>query len=269
MIRPGSVPREFLEGKRVRHIPPLRMLIFSSFVMFLVWGWTYDSEESVFGYVGQEFSSGFSEGLEMAAADSVPGIDTLAVLDGGARITAESDFTRRLARMDSLTKSGVPLDEALEEVKVEGEELQTIVLRQIQRLRMSDNATVIKYFIGNLSFAILLIQPVFAFILYLMYWRRRREIRFVGHLIFSLYSHSWALIMLTICLLLNYLMDGLSILTVMSFLIPIYLLLAKRYYYQSSWMRTIPVTLVALGGYLILIAPIFGIGSFLVSFYLF
>ena len=38
IFRPGKVPKDYIDGKRVNHIPPLRIFIFLSFISFFLWG---------------------------------------------------------------------------------------------------------------------------------------------------------------------------------------------------------------------------------------
>jgi hypothetical protein len=40
LIEPGKLTQEYLQGRRARYIPPLRMFIFLSVIFFLVIGWS-------------------------------------------------------------------------------------------------------------------------------------------------------------------------------------------------------------------------------------
>ena len=41
ITKPGHVPKEYIDGLRVRHIPPLRMFLFLSFISFFLWGLSF------------------------------------------------------------------------------------------------------------------------------------------------------------------------------------------------------------------------------------
>ena len=79
MVRPGRVSRDYLSGKRARFIPPFRLYIVASLLMFLVAGLTtgdLDLGELRVGgpaAVGEHLTDAFESGELGAAVEPAPG----------------------------------------------------------------------------------------------------------------------------------------------------------------------------------------------------
>lgn len=51
LVRPGSLTLHWVEGRRARFTPPLRLYLFTALVFFVVWPWTNPSGSMVLGTV--------------------------------------------------------------------------------------------------------------------------------------------------------------------------------------------------------------------------
>ncbi len=171
--RPGALTKEYLAGKRVRSLLPLRLYLSASVVYFLLLSMPF---------FGREFNPGLKvTGLDQAAMDSA-GVKfdssttiTIGKIDRGrvaksAQGTWISDFVnRRMKRFGTLTAQ------------------QAIELFRASFIRYMPNA-------------VFLLLPVFTLILYLLYRKSGRF--FAEHLIFTLHIHAFAFVVLILGLIL-------------------------------------------------------------------
>jgi hypothetical protein len=274
LIKPGQVPSDFVSGKRIRHIPPFRILIFTSFIFFFIWGITLDTEDENVN----DFKKGLNVGLNQSIQEDLDlANDSLLVLGpenaniqiSGLDSAAESKFLSNLNGVSDLIDQGMRPKAAVDSLIDPKDPMLYKVMLQLAKVYASDSVSLTKYFIGNLSIFILAIQPFFAFLLYLLYIRKRKSIRFIRHLVFAFYLHAWVLIMCSLGLLIHegipdfsweYWVYGLSLL---------YVLLAIKRFYQQGWGKTLMKTILLNFLYQGFMIPIFLVLSFLLSFYFF
>ena len=300
--KPGQVPFEFIHGKRIRHIPPFRILIFSSFIFFFIWGLTFNPDENdsrnLSSLLNQEKTkSALADVLEKdslrATADSLSLLpetgesnsrkerlqaelnalekesNGLFKIDIGDSLSNESGLDNKIETMLRLVEEGNSIKFAVDSVGKDNSANEKRVLTQIAKVSTSDRGTLVKYFIGNLSLIILIIQPFLALLLKLVYIRKRKQFKYIGHLIFSFYFHAWVLVLFTLCILIKQLWEGMPLIAFIFIPSLIYPLFAVRRYYGQGWPKTILKTVLILLGYLCFIAPFFLICSFAASFYFF
>ncbi len=271
-FKPGRVPKEFIEGHRVKHIPPFRILIFSSFIFFTVWGLTFDpgpgqdrSMSTILreGIVTETDSLGqVLDSLELATSDD---IDISFTLGGDSIDGLEDDLKEMLSLLDQ----GVVLEQAVDSVAIDKTPFQKKIFTQIGKMYTSDRVAITKYFIGNLSLMILFIQPFFALLLKLLYIRRRKQFKFIGHLVFSFYFHAWVLVLFTFGLVIHRLWEGFPLTEFIVFPSLIYLFFAIKNYYGQSWGKSLLKLFLVFLFYAGIIVPLFFMLSFVTSFYFF
>ena len=161
--RPGLLTREYLAGRRARYVPPLRLFVFLSLVMFLALAltgaklaWRVDKE-----------------GEEVVAFDprTSPEVEPAAASPGEAEEPAAAQQDGGEGDQD------------------EGDDLALLDDPEEINRRLLDRAPQV----------MVVLVPVVAFFLWLLH--RRRAPLFVPHLIFSLHLHSFVfLVVLLICL---------------------------------------------------------------------
>jgi hypothetical protein len=201
-IKPGFLTREYVRGRRVSYLPPLRIYLVASVLFFLSMSLKTmipelqsnrilqelsdfgeeDSSGSVMEAVTDGFAAGLEkEGLVPADPDSSSGNMTLTI-DNSAYDVEQGDF-------------------------------------------LAD-------FRDNLATMMFLLLPVAAFLLKLLYWRRKKL--YVEHLIFSLHVHAFIFSLLLLTVILPFkLVMWLVILVSM-----VYVYLAMKYYYEQSYAKT-------------------------------
>lgn len=163
-LYPGSITKEFLAGRRVSFVPPIRLYVFFSFIFFLVLN-IYNSEKSKLK-------------------------DDEKLLDAVERLVKEEDSTAKFTGLDSLE---IQLDTSQKISKKE-----RMVLSRIKNLDGKAIKFLNQKFYKYLSFALFLLVPIFAFIMKLVYYRSRKF--YYEHLIASIHYHVVVFILMTIML---------------------------------------------------------------------
>jgi len=136
---------------------------------------------------------------------------------------------------DSLVKN----QSSKRKIEVFGEELQNSNIKRMTNMWRLNPSLMMDTAFKKLSQTLLLILPLFALFLALLYLRRKYYL--IEHLLISLNFHSFIFIVVIISELL--IMTGIEILHDFAFylylLIPFQLLLAMKFYYRQSWIKTI------------------------------
>lgn len=141
-----------------------------------------------------------------------------------------------------------------------------LVRQQIKLLKKGDNFVL--YILGNTLWMMLIMMPMLALVLKLLYLRRKYY--FLEHLIFSFHVHSFIFLLLTIVTLASEWANDLPGLLVglICFTLAIYPMLAMKRFYRQGWLKTLVKYL--LSSMLYLMIFIFAIiGLALLSFALF
>lgn len=270
LTKPGLVPKEFIEGKRVRHIPPLRIVIFSSFIFFLILGLVMDPISSTDSDI-DEFNQRLSEGLSgEATSDSLTlGSGILKIDLTGLDSITKSGPIDELDRISAAVKQGTTPEVAVDSIAGDASGIEKRYYIQWAKFESVDQETFRHYFLSNVSILILVIQPFFAFLLYLLHFRKRRTLRFIRHLVFSLYFHAWLLLLGIVALLFSQFVLRSSLIPVITLSALIYLGLAMKYFYEQGWGKTLLKLLLVILLYLGFVIPLFFLISILVSFFFF
>lgn len=261
LFKPGKVPKEYIDGKRVDHIPPLRMFIFLSFITFFLWGLSFDNNKS-------------SDDSESVVADSTlvedSNADQLTLNsfsdDIGIQIALDSTVSDTSGSLSYLLNKDLDPREIVDSIAFEESEVIKTFLYQALRMYQAEEGVVVKYFMGNLSLVLLFLQPFFALLLKLVYIRRK-SFYYIEHLVFSLYFHAFILL-ITIGLFFISLYTSTSDLILWLLLLSlVYLAFALKRFYEQPWGKTLVKGAVISFTYLALIFPTFMLAYFILSLY--
>ena len=216
LLKPGQLTKEFIQGKRVRYMHPVRLyLLLSLFYFFILsvsgsrsdGGIETDDSAGPFNLIINEDSDPDSLSI-LSALDSIPmdssEIVTLQNLDEYIQEEVEKDTTDSDEDGIWMIKGenwkifeefkdddDVTDDEILEKMDTEGWGFWKLrVARQMIRIQRSDDETVEAYVTKNLPIMMFFLLPVFALILKLLYIRRNRL--YIQHLIHSIHIHAFA-----------------------------------------------------------------------------
>ena len=286
LFNPGKVPKEFIEGKRASHIPPLRIFIFLSFITFFLWGMSFkkstdnetiaddknkseeifkiltDTSETDFLFIdttktkaNQEKNNNTIDTLGNGVNFSV---DTVEANDAGLDIDKED-----LAYL--LNKENNPT-EIVDSIAPDFTGFKRHVFIQSLRVYQAKKGEFLKYLMGNISLVLLLLQPFFALLLKLFYIRRK-DFFYIEHLVFSLYFHSFILLLTIFLFLANFIIGSEYLILFLMLSSFIYLLVALKRFYLQSTGKTIFKGILISGTYIIFLFPAFALGYFLLSLY--
>lgn len=271
-VKPGEVASDFVDGHRVKHIPPLRILIFTSFIFFFV-----------FGLIPKEESEDIREDGKLVLFNSIDITfytteEKDSILNEAGKLdlsfdeyilqdSATSDFSRRMILLPSMLDQGHSHSESVDSLCVDCGFFEKRFFTQIGKLHLADKNAASNYLMGNLSLSILFFQPVFAFLLFLFYFKRKKF--FINHLVLSLYFHAFMAILFTFCIIPTYLFqtEYFILAGVMVALVYMYFSL-KKFYAQKRWI-TLLKTFFIMVLYLVLLTPLTFITSILISFFFF
>ena len=251
--RPGYLTMEFLAGRRVRYVPPLRLYLSLSVLFFLC----SSTSARLSGTNGQGIvrfnTSGASE-----SPRQIISFDTTALARsaGNAGLSRSGDSTGIKPKAASGIGSEISID------TMHGNALTLFLRRRIDRRavymqshRAEASARVSEAFQHDLPDALFLLVPGLAFALWVLYHGERRY--FAEHLVFAMHFQAFAFAALTVGLLPIPFMDAIVGLAILA-----YLFLALRRVYGQSIALTTGKFAAIVVGYGISLAAITSVVAF-------
>lgn len=247
LFKPGTLTNEYIAGRRARYVPPLRLFVFSSFVLFLLLGvissWSIESQQPVSARI---------DSLAATAQDSAEAAALQATLDSsqtelnraGYDVSDTTAAIRPLNQSDpvqlstSITGMLQQVADSLTRKNTIRAQFQHALIRGVLRADRNPKQFV-QNAIGRASGVAFLLLPIFALLLKGLYLRSGRL--YAEHLIFALHIHAFLFIVLLLVTLLN--LTGVGFLvSAAPFLGTIgpaaYLLVALRRVYAQGWIKT-------------------------------
>lgn len=253
ILKPGQVPKEYMEGKRNRNLEPLRFYFFASTVFFLLLFYTvkvdkwqvagemkhnyqrrlYNLEQEKF-FLGNSPDTAYIDLLQKGVKDKLDSIrraegDTSIHTNrpGGFSIPISSD-TLKSGSLESWLEKRADLKRKELDEKHEGD----------QKGIISDILSEAFHKLPQLLF---LSMPFFAFFLKLLYFRHRRN--YVGHFIFSIYFFAYLFVLLSVVVIIRniYITQPLLLFIIgyistgLTLYMAAYLLIAMKRFYNDRW----------------------------------
>lgn len=196
LFMPGRLTKEYINGRRKRYIRPFRLYLFATFLLFTVLALT----------TGQGFRFPFNPEVSSVQADTVQtesaAEDTTTALGGTGAAPAPAYFGSREKREEwarQLRTNPNTVDVQIGDAETQSQ------LERFLRIKVAEAIENPRDFVGSLidrgPYVMFLMLPLFAFLLKLLYIRRRRL--YVEHLIFSLHVHAFTFIAFTIGILMG------------------------------------------------------------------
>jgi hypothetical protein len=231
IFRPGRLTLEYLAGRKVRYVLPLRLYLTASFLFFLL------IKVAGLGQAQAPPAAGSAAGGKPVSESSASDGDT------GTKLVIDNDLSHCL---DANAGCG---------------RIQTVIAKAKARAAKDPAAAMrqlTERFMADLPYAIFLLLPVYAWLLKLFHWRS--PYRFGEHLVFALHIHTfWFLLLFAITLLPDAAVGPLFLVGM------VHGVLALRAVYGGSWRVSV---LRAFGIAVLYIAVISG-ALLLLSFLLF
>ena len=221
LVKPGYLTNEYIAGRRIRYVSPLRLYLFTSFVFFLLLA-TLDDLPM------QNAGEAQATARQERAAEAVQQLPPW-LREGNAAA----------APSDTLTFGGGPIDTLVVGSSESSGLLGRVLQRKIRRIS-EEPGSFASSLRDQMSIFVFALIPVFALLLKLMYVRSGRL--YIQHFVFSLHVHAFVFILFSCVWLIDALgSEGFQKLADTLYLwgVLLYLLLAMRRVYGQSLWKTI------------------------------
>ncbi len=256
LFRPGQLARDYVEGKRVRYLDPIRMYVFLSIVFFFLFFWSNKQDTQPAGETMTEVSTDSLSSGDKTDTLSLPPLSRSDSTLADSVVTQHTvDTLLRTAPWDSLiadTSSHRQGPQTVAEYRRQQDSLPAaerdgIMRRSFQEkvLRLQDAANkdssemverLSETFMKNLPKLLFLLLPFIALILKLLYIRRR--VYYTDHFFFMVFFYCFVFTVYSVTIPLDHwLRLGLGNWMILGSMI--YLLLAMKRFYGQSWARTV------------------------------
>ncbi|HEU4634430.1 MAG TPA: DUF3667 domain-containing protein [Flavisolibacter sp.] len=266
LIRPGKVPKEYVSGKRMKYLDPVRMYLFTSAIFFLVFFSIRDVSKILGPTVDRQMTrperfakaSEIHFQLEKNPADSVLRYKLGLLLDTTKIIGLEKD-TGNVAR-DSLSID-LPEGHYIMYPETDSSDLKSVARgdtwlerklnerwKEKKQKYEDDNRKILgdlsSEFMHKLPYFLFISLPIFALILKLLYVRRK-NFYYSDHAVFTLYHYIFSFILLLFFFGFDALEKWLHwsvfgwITTALTIFWPVYLLAGMKNFYRQAWGRTL------------------------------
>ncbi|MGB5205000.1 MAG: DUF3667 domain-containing protein [Maribacter sp.] len=290
MIKPGVLARRFVDGKRLKYLHPAQFYLFISVIFFFIFSFTIRKADN-------EVSEAIKKGLEQEInldsvrvnTDSLGIAEAQKALKKNQKIIGISDkdmaeldsvmvsdpqvanlsFGFKREKLDSLITAGAPLDQKIKAMGMK-EDANAFTRRfytQMLKFYEKQGGGILQALYDTIPVAMFLLLPFFAMFLKLFYWK---PATFTHHLVFSFYFFTFIFTSFSIMLLVNKVWEipiWLEVLICFSF--AIYLMLALRNFYKSSWVGAFFKAGIISFLYMLIIVPVAAIGIIMVAFMLY
>jgi len=276
LFKPGHLTLEYLEGRRVRYMPPFRMYLVISVLFFLLVSFFSDSD-GIKIVADDDGGPSVTATIGDDGADAEPDSGDDPAAKAGSRNTAEDSSPQPATVTDpagaepSLPAGEPPAsgsenendaakdpddEEEKEDCDLDVDVIQTGLgwldrrlteehIEEVCRQVRADNgATAIREFLRNIPTMMFFFLPLIALLMKFLYPLSKRY--YVEHLLFFVHYHAFFFLALTLLMTTGYIVDSLqapesiaSIATaILSIYIPVYLFMAMRRVYGQSRLAT-------------------------------
>jgi hypothetical protein len=215
IFKPGFLTREFLAGRRVRYLPPLRLYLVLSVLFFLIIGSGHHNPKAVWLKTDEAGTQSYA----LTSPEDVGGV-----------FAAKPGETPE-QRADRVCKAGY-------DGPARGF-LQPIITKACRTSVLDNGHTLYESLMHNLPRAMFIFLPALAVVMKLMYRRPRRY--YVEHLLFFVHNHAFAFSLFGLYALLGRLLPAAieaSLTAIVSLYLLYYLFVSMRRVYGQGRFRT-------------------------------
>ncbi len=200
LFRPGKLTNEYIAGRRKKYISPIRFYLTLSFFYFLVFSYQLPQNN--------DWDSEFQPNAQPETESSQNQVEN----------SAEQVKNKVANKYNNASENelwGVNLNEVkrlsqqkmvneyiiMDSLRIENNIKNWIIVRTALRSNTSKPSKILASFLSSLPVMMFLLLPVFAFVLRLLYVRKKKY--YVEHLVFIFHLHSFFFLMFTLVLLLS------------------------------------------------------------------
>lgn len=289
LVFPGRLTNRFLAGKQRPYFQPLRLFFVSSVLM--IGAFTIVATDAIGDSLEKEmeqkkataYHDVYADKLKVYADSILVSFPRLAhpeVLDSLENLFGKNKGdSMQLSYMDFYSDNEIDVsisiatedarlltpNELVKKYKIEGW-LNQYQIKQMVRLESRLNVNSIATAMGQLVWGLVLLVPVVALLLKLIYIRRQRL--YVEHFIFSLHVHSFFFLLMFFSAIELYFSGTVYILLSSLAVSAFYFVKSLKNVYRQGWWKTIIKSAILFYGYLIILVSIIGL-SFVVAIALF
>ncbi|MBK7964813.1 MAG: DUF3667 domain-containing protein [Bacteroidetes bacterium] len=250
LFKPGFLTVDYIQGKRARYFHPVRMFLIITVVLFIVSGNANKKEDKIEKQQKQNIASdsrNVGANNKKSEKDSTYVLDTETWSINKEEVDADSTdktnfywaFGEVKIPKDTLQRyldQGITDPSALMDTfKIEKSFFNSIFFNQAVKSQIAGKEKIFDYYKHKLPWLLFSLMPVFAFVLYLFYFRRK--IFFVDHLIYAFHLHTATFVVIILQDLITWLSPINS--DVLSYYIPIYYFISLKKVYGQSIPKTI------------------------------
>jgi hypothetical protein len=170
VFSPGLLTTEFVKGRRASYVTPIRLYIFISFLFFLLL--SISSREG-----------GGRTAVEEASGDRF-------------NITFYSLNSRELYGL-----TDAQIDSLMQARSIELTPTNRYIVRQVAKTTGGGGREFVHTIVRNISYMMFLLMPFLGYLVYLFH--RKREVHYIGTLVFSLHFHSFTFLTLAVLMVLS------------------------------------------------------------------
>lgn len=292
LTKPGVLARRFVDGKRLTYLHPAQFYLFISVLFFFIFSFSVRRADN---QVSKALKNSFEKAnvldaetikkdtvvlkqikeeldknpvLEKLPEKDKKVIDSvLALKDSIPDTNISFSFKRKV--LDSLIEARAPVEEQLKAMGMDENESGFVkrFYEQVLKFYKQKGGGILKTIFDTVPIAMFFMLPLFAFILKILYWRRAT---FAHHMVFSFYFFTFIFTAFSIFILAdNYLSIPVWLKTLFFLSFIIYLMLALRNFYKSSWFGAFFKANFISFVYMLIVLPIAAVGLILVSFMLY
>jgi hypothetical protein len=263
-VRPGQLTLDWIEGRQMRHVPPIRLFIFTTLLLVLALTVSDVALVRIGGHLGAKstpgkqvthFNVGVCTGKDEKSKDCVSADTKVGTsLDGNLQVEI-FQLTPKVKPKTQVIESNVV--SSIDDDK--GKKVATSLMDFANRAA-SDPKVMNRAITGSITTFVLLATPIMALLLKLFYIRKKKNTpqRYLGeHIYFALHVHTFFFAALLICILLvwasrgwlggGYMMTGLWL------AFSVYFLLALKRVYGQGWRKTVTKSMLVTGFYSIIL----------------
>ncbi len=233
LLRPGKVPAQYVEGKRMRFMNPVRIYFLTSVILLGI----IQIKDGATSMVDINTSD---EPASVAKMDSTKiSVDNLsAPVDASVPTEEAPPFLQKIGKMGDFYKAhkSMPMQAALDSLGYEYTLMNRFMYKQGAKVAEFDTEKFNRFLFSKMFWVLFLFLPLLALILKLLYVRRR--FYYPEHLFFAFYNQSVFFLLLSIAFLFNNAVEVvLLVLVMLSF--AIYLFIAMKRFYKQSTRKTL------------------------------
>lgn len=246
LLRPGFLTTEYLRGRRAAYLNPIRMFLFVSFIVFLVLFSIPSKRPSTNNIVAErdtlEHVEDTAARQQVTDSEADSSEQVLLATTRGIRISRnralidgkDSTYASYIARQEGLPKHERDNFVQMWFIK------RILTFTEYSRKNPDNIGEDIYFrFIHSLPQMFFISLPVFAFLLYLLYIRRRRAYYYVSHGIFSIHFYCAAYVMFLIFSLAGWAAGMVGYMRfIAGIVVLIYLYIAMLKFYKQGWFKT-------------------------------